>query len=119
MEDKFLKNIREEFNKIEPSQEFKNRSSRLIFSSYQNRPINFNFFNPSFVIGLVGVLTIFAVGGLIFNNLSLSEHSNFNGAELLSEAENLNFQIHLEEAEYFDDSAKEIAAILKEIEQSN
>lgn len=114
MEEKISK-ILKSARVIEASSEFKERSARLILSSRQNQPtakVLSGAFGWRFSLGLAGVLAVFVLVFLIYQGF-LFKNGSANGHELLSEAAKIDFQIHLGEAQYFEDSSKDIAALLK------
>ena len=127
MEDKILK-ILKQARHIEPRAEFQERSRRLIFLARRQR-INIasafiNELRENFKFALALTLATFLLFTIIGGKLPLSkifsgDATAFNGKELLREVENLNFQIQLGEAQYFSESAREIAAILGEIRNSD
>lgn len=126
MEDKFLK-ILKQGRTIEPRAEFKERSRALIFKPGLKQHgiiatlVNEIRENLKFGVALtLASFFIFAVlgGAIPIKNIFKRDSVAFNGDELLREVENLNFQIQLGEARYFNESALEIAAILGQIKNS-
>ena len=125
MEDKLLK-ILKKAKAIEPEEVFGARSRRLILAARQNQPgfletvkigliENFKF---GLALGLATILIIVIFGGFrYFENAAVTEAPAAGGQDLLAEVEKLDFQIQLDEAEYFTESAKEITALLKEIQR--
>jgi|SRR3989344_3821076 len=111
---------------IEPTAEFKDRSRALILSHPRKRPSllavlrreaieNVKF---TLALSLTAILLVAVFGGIaswerIFPNGPWQERQN-----LLTEMETANFEIELREAEYFTESAKEIATLLGEIKNS-
>ena len=126
MEDKLLR-ILKQGQTIEPRAEFKERSRALIFKSALKQQgilatlANEIRENLKFGVALtLASFLIFAVlgGAIPVRNIFKGDTVALNGDELLKEVENLNFQIQLGEAKYFNESALEIAAILGEIKNS-
>jgi len=110
---------------IEPSGEFKERSRRLILTTRPRRLTVLEIIKQevlenlkfSLALGLASVLVFIMLGGI--NRGNREQASNIGGAELLSEIRNVDFQIQLGEAEYFAESAEEIAALLGEIKETD
>ena len=127
MEEKIYK-ILKAGRSINPSEEFKTRSRRLIVTTPQNQPgifytirnellENFGF---GLALGLASLLIFVILGGFSYFKTSFApENITLIGEELIAEVENLDFQIQLGAAKYFEESAEEIAALLKEIEEAD
>lgn len=125
MEEKLVK-ILKAGRSIEPTQEFRLRSENSILASRQNRT---NFFATiksellenfkfSLALSLASILILVIFGSFSYwksNSAQETANLNLNGQELLTEIQALDFQIQLGEAQYFNESALEIAALLKEI----
>jgi hypothetical protein len=126
MEKTILK-ILKDARAIKPSKDFVERSHRLIIASSANRPSFLHIVkrelveNTKFGLALtLGTLLVFALfGGAAYFSASLLERAPAHGEGLIAEAEAVNFQIQLGEARYFNESAEEIAILLREIKGSN
>ncbi len=117
----FLKSLRV----IQPDAGFRERARRVLFASASaaEQPKSFKrgffedvAFGSALVFSSVAFLIIFAGASLFSaNRAGLSDLRQLNEGVLLSEAESLDFNIHLGEARYFEESAQEVAALLREI----
>lgn len=122
MDDKILK-ILKTGKLIEPSPEFKERSRRLLFAAPTPKkeygfPAFFGLmenFRLRLALGTLGALLLAVLG---VNYWQTFNQPNLNGQALKHEVENLDFQIQLQEIEYFENSAKEIAVILDDIKRA-
>src|SRR3989344_699511 len=110
---------------IEPSEEFKERSRRLILSAIPRRLSVLEIIKQelrenlkfSLALGLASLLIFIMLGGINWGNKK--QVSNLESEELLSEIRNIDFQIQLGEAKYFTESAEEIAALLGDIKETD
>lgn len=124
MEDKIIK-ILQSFRLIEPDSEFKKRSQALIFAlpKHKTNQLKIGIFDSAkfaAAISFATILLFIVIGGLSYfkiTNISPELLGGFNEQNLLSEAAKLNFEIQLGEVKYFDKSAEQVAAVLKEISQ--
>lgn len=123
MEEQILKILRQG-RSIEPSGDFKERSRRLIFLAPQRKPSIFEMarasllenFSLSLSLTLAAFMIFAIIGGFGYWN-SGEDATALNGQDIKAEAEKLDFQIQLKEAQYFTQSADEIAALLNEIKR--
>ena len=119
-EDKIIK-ILKEFSGIKPSADFIGRSRPLVLSARRNRPAVFGRFfealkvKPAFALA---VLLFLAVAGFAYSRISVTM-STSDSDNLLVEAADLNIDIHLNEAEYFDESIKEVATVLENVSKQS
>lgn len=124
MEDQ-IKKLFSHRGRFKPAGDFQERSRRLILMAQQNKynlggVIRQSLFDFKLTLALTmaGLLIIF-IGSYSFFGSNLLTSRTANGADVKIEYENLNFQIQLKEAKYYTESAKEIAAVLKEIQKPN
>lgn len=126
MEDKlvqFLKSLRV----IQPDAGFRERNRRVLFASasVERQPKSFKrgffedvAFGSALVFSSVVLLLIFAGTSLFSaNERARGDLKQLQEGVILSEAESLEFSIHLGEARYFEESAQEVAALLREISE--
>ena len=118
---KKLEDIFEGAKSIRPEASFVARSKSMLFSAPARtsiweiirrgitEPLTFGV-----TLALASVLLLFLFGGVA--PWSAGDQKN---RELLSEAEQLNFQIQLNEAQYYTESADEVAAYLGELKKSD
>lgn len=115
---KALKNSKD----IQPSDELRDRLSRLVTLSPQNKlgfleTVRYEFAeNASFsaALALASILVAVAVGG--FTYWSKGPGAVARNTEFEAETQALDFQIQLGEVQYLNDSAAEITAYLQEIQ---
>ena len=121
-----MKNIEEvikQLKKIEPSQEYRAHSLRLILSSPQNAENKFSirFFEIlkfSAALSLTGLLIIISVSDPFsrFNARLLSPVllSSLDEEKIQKEAGQVDIKINIGEAKYYNDSTKKVAVALNE-----
>lgn len=112
-----------QLKKIEPSQDYKAKSLRLILSSPQNiqNPVTFRFFEVlkfSAALGLTGLLIIISVSdsfsrfnARLFSPVLLSSLDQQN---IENEAKQVDIKITIAEAKYYNDSTNKVAVALDE-----
>jgi hypothetical protein len=66
-------------------------------------------------IGLASVLLLVILGSLSYSNQGGSTNSSFNSNAIVAEAQSANFELHIKEVTYFDESAKQVALALEKI----
>jgi len=112
-----------QLKKIEPSQEYKAKSLRLILNSPQNikNPVAFNFFEIlkfSAAVGLTGLIIVISVSDSFskFNARLLSPVllSSLDQQNIETEAKQVDIKITIAEAKYYNDSTKKVAVALDE-----
>lgn len=125
MEDKLIK-ILQSLRNINPEPDFKKRSRALILTLPEvskAKKFVFEVFESlkfGAAIGFAVLLLFFLAGGLSYfkiTNIAPAVLSNFEEKSLTAEAANVDFKIQLGEVKYFDESAEQIAAVLKDISQ--
>ncbi len=123
-----MKNIEEiikQFKKIEPSEEYKAHSLRLILSSPQKQseifPIRIRIFEMikfSAALGLTGILMIISLSDIFptLNARLLSPVllSNLNEEKIKNEAGQVDIKITVAEARYYNESFQKVAVALDE-----
>ncbi|MDP2695653.1 MAG: hypothetical protein Q8O87_00145 [bacterium] len=126
MEQKIIKTL-ESLKAIKPSEDFARYSKASILASSQKtnlgrRRFQWNLwdsvkFASALTLGTLLVLVV--AGGLSYFNLNLAPTliTELNQEGLLREANSLDFEIHLSELNYYDKSAKEVAALLDRVSQ--
>lgn len=110
---------------ITPSPEFAMRSKAQILMSAQEQTVparvRVRFFESLTVtgaIGLASVLLLVILGSLSYSNQGGSTNS-FNSNAIVAEAESANFELHIKEVTYFDESAKQVALALEKIAEAD
>lgn len=111
---------------ISPDADFVSRSKAQILSREQDRALpgaGVSFVSwlqshntAKFAIGLASVVLLTTIGLSSYlgsNTRSLTR--SFNNNTLTKEADSLDFQIHIKEAVYYDETAQEIAVALDKI----
>ncbi len=120
----FIEKILKTGRSIQPSENLRARTRGVILSSHRNSWIsiiknevaeNFKF---TVALALTTILILLVAGGLSYEKIKSARAPGVNGNELLREVEKLDFQIQLSEIRYFDESAKEVALILDEINEA-
>lgn len=115
-EDKIIK-ILKGFSAIRPSADFIGRSKPLVLSARRSYPVGFGRFFAALKIRPVLVLAtlmFLVVGGFAYLKISNVPFGSDND-NLLVEAADLNANIRLKEAKYFDESIKEVATVLEKV----
>jgi len=117
-EEKIIK-ILKEFSGIKPGEEFIKRSKPLILAvSPKPRLGGFGHLLLGFKTGpalvSAALFLLMVLGGYVYLNVGQKQLANFDD-DLLVEAADLNFDIHLKEAKYFDESIKEVATVLEKV----
>ena len=116
-QDHHLTRILKSLRTIEPAGDFAARSRAIILAT--TRPASgFKQWTVGFLehvklgvlLTAVGLLFLVIIGGF-----SIRLHENLNDRRILSEAEKIQFQIHLDELTYFEQSAKEVSVALEKI----
>jgi hypothetical protein len=125
MENKLIKILKSLGNIIVPDEEFKKRSRRLILAiekqSHHIQSVKTRFWESLKFSGALAMATflIFVIfGGLAvfkIKNLSPAVLTSFNEDNLLTESEEVDFQIELREIRYYERSAQEVAALFDEV----
>lgn len=126
MEDKINK-ILKSLRFIQPDSEYRARSrAQILAVPKASKPWHsfiteiLETFNFSAALVLAGVLLFVAIGGLSYfkiTNVSPLALTGFDEQDLWRESQGLDFSIKLGEIKYFDDAAKELASIDKDISQ--
>jgi len=118
-----IEEIIKQLKKIEPSQEYKAHSLRLILSSPQNIGNGFSirFFEIlkfSAALSLTGILIVISVSDSFsrFNARLLSPVllSSLDETKIMKEAGQVDIKITIAEAKYYNDSTKKVAIALNE-----
>lgn len=126
MEDKINK-IFKSLRSIQPDSEYRARSRAQILAVPKISKPWHSFISEiletvkfSAALTLAGVLLLVAIGGLSYfkiTNVSPLALTGFDDQDLWRETQGLDFSIKLGEIKYFDDVAKELASIDKDINQ--
>jgi hypothetical protein len=124
--DEQLKNFFRPGRNIHPSESFREQSLGLILSRTQKQPsfpetIRREFLENmkfSLALGLAAVFVFIALGSLSNWGGVMPGGATRANNELLSEAASLEFQIELGKAEYFTQSADEIALMVESLKNS-
>lgn len=121
MEQDLLKTLRV-FKKIEPDSDFKARSLGVISASHQYprkflgiRLGIFEAVKLGAALTLASILTFIVIGGVSYFKVSPSSLTSFDPSILSTEATSLDLKIQLGEAKYFNDSIKQMSAVLDEV----
>ncbi|MDP3901919.1 MAG: hypothetical protein Q8Q37_03050 [bacterium] len=127
MEDRLNKALKP-FKAIKPSADFMRYSRAEILATKQKffsarRSWHWNFWSSvkfASSLTLATLLVLIVIGGLSYFNLNLAPTllTELDKESLLREANSLDFQIHLKELKYYDDSAKEVAALLDQVTEN-
>ena len=127
MEDKIIKTLKA-LRAIEPSEDFVKRSRGLILASpRENHHLaGFKFriwesFRFAGALAMASFLIFAIFGGLAYfniKNLGPMILTSFNEGNLLTEANSLDFQIRLNEVNYYEESAKQVTALLDEVSKT-
>jgi hypothetical protein len=120
-EEKIIK-ILKDFSAIKPDEDFVRRSRPLILAnSPKPRLSGFKQVLLGFKTGPVliaaALLLLIIFGGYTYLNSNKTQLAGLDD-DLLVESANLDFDIHLKEARYFDESIKEVATILEKVSGS-
>lgn len=122
-EDKIIKTLKA-FSVIKPSADFIRRSRPLILA-VQQKP-RFSYFSrfsealkltPAFASAAIFLILI--LGSFVYFAANQTQLASLDTKELLVEASDLSLNIHLKEAQYFDESVKEVAAVLEKVSGQN
>jgi hypothetical protein len=124
MEDKLIQFLKS-FKSIQPDAGFTARTRHLLLTSAGVGSAVKSFkkgFFEDVVFGsalvLASVVAIFSLAGFATFSASggvRADLKNLNETAIRSEAQTIDFSIHLGEAMYFEESAKEVAVLLREI----
>src|SRR3989338_9137828 len=112
-----MEQIITKLKQITPDESFRKRSRALILATQQNSPVPMPFFNFNWRINLAagGILVILlGASGLYLggNSRKLAAQDN-----LTKEANNLELNIQLSQAQYYADSAQQIELALTQLSQ--
>lgn len=128
--EEYISKILKVFHKrIQPDSDFRARSKGLILASPQFPPKRFFGLRISIfeaaklgaALTLASFLTFIVIGGISyfgFTNTSPAALTSFDPAALSSEATSFDFKIQLGEAKYYDQSSRDIAAVLKSVSEA-
>src|SRR3989338_4632671 len=118
-----MEQLLKKFNTLEPNRGFKERSRSFILNSPQKGDLRagafrqfFNIAQFSAAFGLVAIFIFLILGGLSFINKKLISPSLLSGLDsqnLEKEVKNLDIQIQLSQAQYYEDSAEAVEVALK------
>jgi hypothetical protein len=114
MKEERLIKILKAFSQIKPDDGFIERSQVLILSASRRTTKRVGLqFGP--VLAFVSLVLLLIFGGLSYLNAPKTSLTSLDADNLLNEAANLDISIHFKEAKYFDESVKEVAAILERV----
>lgn len=119
-EEKIIKTLKTLSN-IRPSEGFIKRSRPLILAIPQKSRLSgfkglFRGLKLTPALLSVAIFLFLVLGGFIYlYRINENSLTSLDSEGLLVEAGDLNFDIHLKEAKYFDESIKEVAAILEKV----
>ena len=120
MNEEQIVKILKTFSRIKPSEDFIRRSRPLILAVPQKpRLSDFKsilrgfWLTPALVT--VAVMLLLVVGSLSYYKINDNSSVALDNEDLLIEAGDLSLDIHLKEAQYFDESIKEVAAVLEKV----
>ena len=120
-QDQHIANILKSLQAIEPSGDFAARSRAIVLAT--NQPVSgFKQWTSGFVEHLKLGVFLTAMGLLflvIIGGFSMQVRDNLNDRKILSEAKKIQFQIHIDEVEYFAQSAKEVSVALEKISDTS
>lgn len=126
MEDKLIQFL-QSFRRIQPDAGFQERTRHVLLASagmnQHVKSFKRGFFEDvafGSALVLASVVALFSLAGFATFSTSGSVRAdlkNLNEGVILSEAQALDFSIHLGEAEYFEESAEEVAVLLREISE--
>lgn len=109
-DEELIKNLKA-FSQIKPDSGFVERSRVLILAIPKKR-VGFRF-GP--VLAFASLVLFLILGGLSYLNSNKTSLTSLDADNLLKEAADLDISINLKEAKYFDESAKEVAAVLERV----
>ena len=119
-EEQIIKTLKA-FSNIKPKEGFISRSRPLILAVSQKPRISgfrwlFGGLKAAPALMAVAIFMFLVLGAFTYYNRA-RENSlvDLDSEALLAEAGDLNFDIHLKEAKYFDESIKEVAAVLEKV----
>lgn len=127
MEDKIIKTLKA-LRSIEPDQDFKHRSRSVILStprtSHHFPGLRIRFWEGMKFAGalsLASLLIFLIFGGLSYfsvQNLAPAILTGIDENNLLSEASAVEFQIRLNEIKYYEESVKQVTALLEKLAEN-
>ena len=111
-----MDNLLKKFKNISPDSDFKARSRSLVLASEQ-KEIGYGIWLQQFLVPAVGVLAmvLFLVLGTarVLDEQGKRGLASLNAANLASEVKNLDIQIQLSQAQYYNNSAANIELALR------
>lgn len=118
-----MEEIIKQLKKIQPSEEYKTHSLRMILSAPQNRKNSvlvgiFELFKLGAALGLTGALIMISLSGILpaLNARILSPLllSSLDKEKIKNEASQIDIRITVSEARYYNESLKKVAVALNE-----
>ena len=130
VEENKITNTLSDYKNIKPDAGFVEKSKSMVFSTSQIKATpmfelrralweNFKFIGVLTASGFLAlIITLGAINAGTSNKNSLAQESNATSKNLFLESQAIDFQIRLDEARYFNESAQKVAAVLNKIDGS-